>query len=196
MTMSWSVYLKEVETCARALISVGLQRFQCTNIMGFNSAEWFVADVATIFAGGIAAGVYTTNQTESCLYQAQHSEAAVIFVDNATQLSKYLPIMKNLPSLLAIVQWSGPLPTSELDKFGVKRGTSVLGPVGTFQGVYEWREFLRLGGLFSLLSDSRRGESAASYPGGAHITTEAWPLLHSHLHLGDNRSSQSCHDQP
>ena len=62
-------------------MAVGFQKHDIINIIGFNSPEWVIADVGAIFAGGIAAGVYTTNGAESCLYQAVHSQAKVIVVE-------------------------------------------------------------------------------------------------------------------
>lgn len=48
--------------------------FASVNIIGFNSPEWNIADIGTIAAGGIAAGIYTTNLPEACAYvAAQHS---------------------------------------------------------------------------------------------------------------------------
>ena len=43
---------------------VGLEPHKAVCILGFNSVEWFVADVGAILAGGIAAGIYTTNTAE------------------------------------------------------------------------------------------------------------------------------------
>ncbi len=35
-------------------------------IIGFNSPEWFMADLAAVHAGGMAAGIYPTNSPEAC----------------------------------------------------------------------------------------------------------------------------------
>merc|ERR1711892_774141 len=53
---TYSQYLDEVRTVAKSFISLGLDRFQSVCILGFNSPEWVISDLAAIFAGGIAAG--------------------------------------------------------------------------------------------------------------------------------------------
>ena len=58
-------------------------------------------------AGGIAAGIYTTNGPEACKYVARHSQAVVIVVENQEQLNKILLIQHQLPALKAIVQYLG-----------------------------------------------------------------------------------------
>ena len=48
----------------KSLLSLGFGRHRCVNIIGFNSAEWFIANMGAIAAGGIAAGIYTSNLPE------------------------------------------------------------------------------------------------------------------------------------
>jgi len=43
-----------------------------------------------IFAGGIVAGVYTTNKPIACAYVAKHSKAKIIIVEDEIQLNKYI----------------------------------------------------------------------------------------------------------
>jgi len=96
-TWTWAQYYEEVNTAAKALISIGFQSHDSINILGFNAPEWLILDCAAIFANGMAAGVYTTNNTEACEYIAQHSKAKLIAVENLTQLDKYVPVAAKLP---------------------------------------------------------------------------------------------------
>jgi long-chain-fatty-acid--CoA ligase ACSBG len=61
--------------------------------MGFNAPEWFIADIGSIMAGGIAAGIYTTNSAESCKYILSHSKAQFIVVENRVMLDKILQVL-------------------------------------------------------------------------------------------------------
>jgi len=101
--ITWNDYYKQVNQAAKSLIRLGLQPFQSVNVIGFNSPEWFIADLAAIFAGGKAAGIYTTNAPPACKYIAEHSEARVVFVEDLVQLKKFLAIRDELPLLTAIV---------------------------------------------------------------------------------------------
>jgi len=104
---TWSQYYDDVCQAARALISLDFMATDCVNILGFNSPEWLILNCAAIAAGGMAAGVYTTNQTEACEYIANHSKAKVIAVENLAQLEKYAPIAAKLPCKTYVVWAKG-----------------------------------------------------------------------------------------
>jgi len=104
---TYKQYLHDVQVCARAFIRLGLERFHSVCILGFNSPEWFIADLAAIHAGGFAAGIYTTNTAEACLHCALNSQANIIVVEDRKQLEKVLEIKDQIPSLKAIVQYTG-----------------------------------------------------------------------------------------
>ncbi|KAG6956252.1 hypothetical protein JG687_00010710 [Phytophthora cactorum] len=95
---------------AKSLLHVGLERYQGVSIIGFNSPEWAIADVGAIFAGGVAAGIYTTNNPKACEFIAKHSDSGVVVCDGMKQLEKFLAIAKDLPKLKALVMWNDVVP--------------------------------------------------------------------------------------
>eukprot|EP00164_Ancoracysta_twista_P000264 GFYU01000373.1.p1 GENE.GFYU01000373.1~~GFYU01000373.1.p1 ORF type:complete len:733 (-),score=291.21 GFYU01000373.1:191-2323(-) len=125
---TWLEYYNQVMTCARAFVALGLKPFQSVNIIGFNSREWFIANMGAIAAGGKAAGIYTTNGTDACKYITEHSEAAIVVVEDKDQLDKYIQIRDQLPLLQAIIMYRGEVPA----------GVNVSGKVP----VYSWEEFM------------------------------------------------------
>ena len=48
---TYKEYYEQVRICAKAFIKLGLERFHGVCILGFNSPEWFLADLGSIFAG-------------------------------------------------------------------------------------------------------------------------------------------------
>ena len=79
--------------------------------MGYNSPEWAIAYHGAIFHNNVVSGVYVTNGASACQYQAEHSEAEVIVVDNLEQLKIYVGILPQLPKVKAIVAWGiDPIP--------------------------------------------------------------------------------------
>lgn len=100
-------YEQSVRIIAKAFLKLGLERYHSVCILGFNSPEWFIADLAAIYAGGFATGIYTTNSPEACQYCAEHSRANIIVVEDTKQLEKILQIKQNLPHLKAIIQYDG-----------------------------------------------------------------------------------------
>jgi len=123
-TFTWNEYRQQVRQVARALLSLGTRPGQGVCIIGYNCPEWFFADIGSIYAGAVPAGIYTTNSGEQCEYIAKHCEASVVFVENKEQLDKFLSVRGNLPSLKALVVMHGET---------------------TQPGVYSWSRFLELG---------------------------------------------------
>lgn len=124
--MTWQGYRDEVRLVARAFIKLGLEPGQGVSIIGYNCPEWFVADVAAIYAGGVPAGIYTTSSAEQCQYITHHCEAAVAVVENKEHLAKYLSVRAELPLVKAIVV---------IDNTGVDHD----------KGIYGWSDLAKIG---------------------------------------------------
>ncbi|XP_063995713.1 very long-chain-fatty-acid--CoA ligase bubblegum isoform X2 [Diachasmimorpha longicaudata] len=106
-TWTYRDYERDVRTVAKAFLKLGLQRHHSVAILGFNSPQWFIADMAAIYAGGFAAGIYTTNSADACQYCADHSRANIVVVEDHKQLEKILSVKHTLPHLKAIIQYEG-----------------------------------------------------------------------------------------
>lgn len=56
--------------------------------------------MGALMAGGVAAGIYTTNGPESCKYVTAHSGAPVVVLEDETQLAKYAKLtQQDFPQL-------------------------------------------------------------------------------------------------
>lgn len=106
-TYTFSEYENQVRIVAKAFLKLGLEQFHGVCILGFNSPEWFFSDLGAIYAGGIAVGIYTTNNPEACQYCLELSRANIVVVEDSKQLEKILQIRHNLPHLKAIIQYDG-----------------------------------------------------------------------------------------
>ncbi len=113
---TWQAYYEQVKITARAFMALGLEKGSAINILGNNCPQWFVSDMAAIFAGAIPGGIYVTNSPEQCHYIASHSEASIVVVENAGQLAKLKEIKNDLPDLKAIVMMTGRLMTMTIDQ--------------------------------------------------------------------------------
>lgn len=104
-TWTWKQYRAELDAFGKALIFLGCEKFDAINIIGFNAPEWLFANFGAIAAGCVPAGIYTTNNPESCEYVAKHSGAKVVVCEGMKQMSKFFGISKNLPNLKALVMY-------------------------------------------------------------------------------------------
>lgn len=106
-TITWRDYREQVRLAARAIIALGVKPGEHVTLLGFNCAEWFIADIAAMAAGAVPAGIYTTNTPEQCRYIADHCSARVAFVENDEQLAKFRAVRDQLPELRALVVMHG-----------------------------------------------------------------------------------------
>lgn len=93
------------KTAAKSMIHLGVQPFEGVGILGFNSIEWFSADVGACIAAAIPAGIYTTNKASVVAYILNHSNCRLVFVDGDSALKKVLSIRGECPNLIKIITW-------------------------------------------------------------------------------------------
>ena len=129
-TTTWSEYEREVKRAARSLIALGVKPGEGVSLIGQNSTEWVIADVAAIYAGAMPAGIYTTSSAEQVRYITDHCDARVSFADTPAQVAKFVAEKANMPKLEVVVQMLG-VPEENA-------GNGTLRVIG-------WREFLAAG---------------------------------------------------
>ncbi|XP_069482831.1 long-chain-fatty-acid--CoA ligase ACSBG2-like isoform X2 [Ambystoma mexicanum] len=139
-TTTYLQYHQQCRAAAKSFLKLGLERFHSVGILGFNSPEWFIAEIGAIMAGGFPFGIYTTSSSEACAYVAKNAGTNILVVEDHQQLEKILQIQSQLPHLKAIVQY-GP----ELRE---KR-----------PNLYTWKEFMQIG---SDIPDSKLDDIIAS----------------------------------
>uniref|UniRef100_A0A8C1WHL3 long-chain-fatty-acid--CoA ligase n=1 Tax=Cyprinus carpio TaxID=7962 RepID=A0A8C1WHL3_CYPCA len=110
VTLTYKEYYQHARAAARSFLKLGLERFHGVGILGFNSPEWFIADVGCILAGGLATGIYTTNSPEACQYVAGNCEANVLVVENNKQLSRKIKVNSNVFSICQLIKLSNSAP--------------------------------------------------------------------------------------
>jgi long-chain-fatty-acid--CoA ligase ACSBG len=114
------------------MIKIGLDPHHGAGILGFNSPEWFISYMATIMAGGISVGIYTTNNKETCQYIANDCKAQLFFCENSKQLQKITQDKDRLNNLKAIVQY-------------IPESVQPISPEHKTSGVISWEDFLEIG---------------------------------------------------
>jgi long-chain-fatty-acid--CoA ligase ACSBG len=128
-TWTWTEYYADSIRFAKSLIHLNVDMFKISNIIGFNSPEWLIANNGSIAAGCIAAGIYTSNIAESCLYITAHSKAEVLVLEDNKQLMKYAGKGAETPNLKAIVVYGEAINTEAASQFNV--------PLYTFEDFME-----------------------------------------------------------
>jgi long-chain acyl-CoA synthetase len=88
--VTWGQYGEKIRQVAMGLISLGLKKGECVSIISENRPEWVYSDFGIMSAGGITAGVYTTNSAEQCGYIVQNSGSRFYMAENEEQVDKTL----------------------------------------------------------------------------------------------------------
>lgn len=107
-TVTYRQYEEKVHHIAKAFIKLGLKARHTVGVLAFNCPEWFYSELAAIHAGGIIAGIYTTNSPDAVYYVLQSSRANLVIVDDAKQMEKIHQIKHKLPLLKAAIQIQEP----------------------------------------------------------------------------------------
>mmetsp|Transcript_34994 Transcript_34994/g.64810 ORF Transcript_34994/g.64810 Transcript_34994/m.64810 type:complete len:764 (-) Transcript_34994:494-2785(-) len=141
---TYKQYRDDANMAARALMHMGVEQFGSVGIYGFNSPEWFLAEISTMFCGAKTAGIYPSDRVDNVVFKLKHSKATVIILEDTGKLSRLQPQkdeegnmfnpMDDLPELKHVVMWA----KSDKDPEFLE---SKHGKVP----VVDWTEFLKLG---------------------------------------------------
>eukprot|EP00117_Sycon_ciliatum_P028595 scpid46201/ scgid22946/ Long-chain-fatty-acid--CoA ligase ACSBG2; Acyl-CoA synthetase bubblegum family member 2 len=105
--ITYQQYYDQCRCAAKSLMHFGVKQGVAVSIIGFNSSEWFISDLASILTGGVASGIYSTNSPQACQFIIEDSSTGVVIVENAHQLGKILQILDSCSKVKAIVQYKG-----------------------------------------------------------------------------------------
>lgn len=89
-------------------MKLGLEAHCSVGVLAFNCAEWIYSAMGAIHAGGVIAGIYTTNSADAVMHVLKDSHAQIVVVDDAKQMEKIHSIKDQLPNLKAAIQIQEP----------------------------------------------------------------------------------------
>jgi len=103
IALTWSDWASSAAAFAASLVASGHAEGGRVAILAGNRALWPVADLGTLFAGGVSVGIYPTSSPVQVAHVIRDSGATVAVVDTASQLAKLLSVRASLPSLGTII---------------------------------------------------------------------------------------------
>jgi long-chain acyl-CoA synthetase len=102
-SISWSEYGSRVMHFSRGLIALGVKTGDKVALIGSNSPDWFVADMAIMTMGAVSVPIYATSSGEQISYQLNHSESRVFVVQGLEYLQRIEALLDQVPMLLRVV---------------------------------------------------------------------------------------------
>ena len=94
LTWTWSQYYRESLNFAKAMHKLQITERSAVAIMGFNSPEWAISFIGSLFYNSVVTGIYTTNAPDACHYQVEHSDAEIIVVETNDMLKRFTLTLK------------------------------------------------------------------------------------------------------
>ena len=139
LDVTWGQSRDTARKVSKSLMALGIEKGTVVIILGQTRLEWVMSDLGIVSCGGVTVGIYPSTLPADCAYIINHSEAGLIFVENADQLEKILSVRGEIPRIRHIVIYDG---ASDPGK-----------------GLMSWYEFLGKG---NEITDQRLDERARS----------------------------------
>jgi long-chain acyl-CoA synthetase len=105
MSITWTEVNERVDRIAAGLIASGVCKGDVVSILGQTCLDWALCDLAILRAGGVSVGIYPTLTGEQAGYILKDSSTRFLFVEDADQFSKLLPLLDRIPSLRSFAGW-------------------------------------------------------------------------------------------
>ncbi len=103
--VTWQDFGQRAAAVATWLVRQGLRAGDTVVIVGSTRAEWCVCDMGGQLAGLVTVGAYPTLSPEQLAYVIDHSDARVVFVEDAADLTVVSEIRAQCPKLERVVVW-------------------------------------------------------------------------------------------
>ena len=95
---------------ARGLIALEIEPGDVVAILCSTRAEWTLCEAGALCTGAVIAPIYHTNSPEECEHVLSHSEARLVFCEDAAQVEKVAWIAERCPRLQHVIVIDGEAP--------------------------------------------------------------------------------------
>ncbi|GAA1972834.1 AMP-dependent synthetase/ligase [Amycolatopsis minnesotensis] len=102
-TLTWAEFRAEIAAVARGLGALGLRDGERMLIMSSSRPEHLVVDLAATHLAALPCTAYGTLSPDQIRYVARHSGAPVVVLEGADALSRWQPVLDDLPALRHVV---------------------------------------------------------------------------------------------
>jgi long-chain acyl-CoA synthetase len=111
--VSWNESYADVRRAAKSLIALGVGRDDKANILSYSNYPWVVTDLALASIGSCAVGIYHSLLAKDVQHIAEHSDAVLAFVEDASQVAKMLEIRDRVPDIRKVIVFKGDAPADD-----------------------------------------------------------------------------------
>ena len=112
-TITWQQYSDRVDEFARALMALGVRPKDKVSLIGTNTPEWYVSDMAIMTMGATTVPVYFSNSSDQLIYLLNHSESKVFIVEDITYFQRIDKRLAEIPDLKNVIVIKCDVPESK-----------------------------------------------------------------------------------
>jgi len=112
-SISWEAYAERVDGFAGALMALGVKRGDKVGLIGANTPEWFIADMAIMTMGAVTVPIYATSSGEQICYALDHSESKIFIVEEMSYFQRIEKLLHDVPKLERVIVIRGTVPENE-----------------------------------------------------------------------------------
>jgi long-chain acyl-CoA synthetase len=123
--MNWKQVGARARAIACGLRALGLGGEQRVAILSGTRAEWILADMGILCAGGATTTIYPSNTAEESAYILQDSNSRYVFVESQKQADKLSAVRDQIPDVKHLILFEGApsadgwiIPLAQLEKQG------------------------------------------------------------------------------
>ncbi len=91
-SISWTGFAAQVRRVGKSLIALGVGKDDKANIVSYSNYHWVLTDVALASIGSVTVGIYHSLLAKDIGYIVKHSDAVLVFAEDADQVAKLLEI--------------------------------------------------------------------------------------------------------
>lgn len=106
-SISWWEYGVQVDHFSRSLIALDVTIGDKIALIGHNTCDWFVADMAIMTTGLVTVPIYETSSRDQILYILQHSEAKILIMEDMSYLERVLDVINEVAGFQYIIVQNG-----------------------------------------------------------------------------------------
>ncbi len=106
-SVTWGEFDLEVRRVAKALIQLGVEPEDKVCILSYSCYRWVLVDVAVQSIASCAVGIYQSLLAKDCRHIIDHSDAVLVFAQDAQQVAKLREVREQIPRVRRVVVFEG-----------------------------------------------------------------------------------------
>jgi len=112
-SVTWDEFAREVRRAARSLIALGVAKNDKVDILSYSNYQWVLTDVALASIGSCTVGIYHSLLAKDVGHIVNHSDAVLVFAEDAGQVEKLMEIRDQIPAIRKVILIKGTPPADD-----------------------------------------------------------------------------------